>query len=181
MPAPIEFSDTCLSIIENAALANHEMLAGNRLEIRGYEILQLRCRQRIKYRSRIVALWPGYLLVKIVDHFWTARRSAGVIDLLMRGDKPMAMPQAELAKLAAAYDARNGLIKLPKTPRQRANDPALEAGDQVRILTGQFRGFEALYEGMSAHGRICVSLAMFGRQSHVELAPDDQIVAIAAD
>jgi transcription antitermination factor NusG len=161
-------------------LANHEIFAGKGLQARGYEIFQLRCRQRIKNHSRIVALWPGYLLVKIVDHFWTARRSVGVIDLLMKGDRPISIPQAELDKLAAAYDPKTELIKLPKAPKQRASDPQLQAGDHVRILTGQFRGLEALYEGMSAHDRVLVLLAMLGRQSRVELGEDDKIAAIAA-
>ena len=60
---------------------------------------------------------------------------------------------------------RNGLIELPRRP-------ALQPGDQVRILQGPFAGQLALCAGMRAHERVLVLLALLGGQQRVELAKD---------
>jgi len=60
---------------------------------------------------------------------------------------------------------RNGLIKLPKRP-------ALQPGDQVRILQGPFAGQLGLYAGMRPHERVLVLLQLLGGQQRVELAKD---------
>jgi len=61
---------------------------------------------------------------------------------------------------------RNGLIELP-------NRPALQPGDQVRILQGPFAGQLGLYAGMRAHERVLVLLALLGGQQRVELPKAD--------
>jgi transcriptional antiterminator RfaH len=162
-------------------IANHENFAGENLKHRGFETLPLRCRQRVGKVTRVVALFPGYLLVKIIGgRFWEARFCVGVVRLLMRGDRPIAFPQGELERLLVARDPHTGIVKLPKhgAPTQHVNGFA--RGDVVRIVSGSFTGLHALYEGLSAHERIVVLMDILGRRSRVELAPDDKIAAIAS-
>jgi len=52
---------------------------------------------------------------------------------------------------------RDELIKLPKRP-------ALQPGDQVRILQGPFAGQLGLYAGMRPHERVLVLLQLLGGQ-----------------
>jgi transcriptional antiterminator RfaH len=162
-------------------IANHEIAVSKNLEHRGFETLLLKCRTKVGRTMRITALFPGYLLVRIVaGRFWEARFSVGVVRLLMCGDKPVAFPQGELDRLLAVRDPHTGIVRLPKrgAPTQHVN--GFVRGDVVRIVSGSFTGLYALYEGLSAHERIVVLMDILGRRSRVELAADDKIAAIAS-
>jgi hypothetical protein len=65
---------------------------------------------------------------------------------------------------------RNGLIELSKRP-------ALQRGDQVRILQGPLAGHLGLYAGMCAHERVLVLLALLGSQQRVDLPKGDIEIA----
>jgi hypothetical protein len=48
---------------------------------------------------------------------------------------------------------------------------------QVQILAGPFRGHLAIYEGMAAHERVCVLLAVLGATQRTTLPKDDVAAA----
>ena len=51
--------------------------------------------------------------------------------------------------------------------------PALQPGDQVRILQGPFAGQLGLYAGIRPHERVLVLLQLLGGQQRVELPKAD--------
>jgi transcription antitermination factor NusG len=161
-------------------VAGRESFAGRHLEERGFAIFSPRIVQRIADRKRTVSLFPGYIFVVLVDHWWAARRAPGVIDLIMEGERPGAVPQSEVDKILAGYDPKSGLVRLPKRPRKAEHAPALAVGTDVRIVSGSFCGLSGLYEGMSARERIFVLLEIFGAKRKVELGPEDTVIALAA-
>ena len=96
--------------------------------------------------------------------WYAARWSLGVIGLIMDGVRPARVADQIIDDLRKRE--RNGLIELPKRP-------ALQPGDQVRILQGPFAGHLGLYAGSRAHERVLVLLALPGGHRRVELAKDD--------
>ena len=115
-------------------------------------------------------LFPAYTFIWIVDHWWSAMRSPGVI----RPDHEWsiarrAFPTASSTSYADA-NRPDGLIRLPE-PR------GLQRGDKVLIRDGPFTNLVAVYAGMSGHQRVAVLLALFGGEKRVTL-PKDDIIAL---
>ena len=151
-------------------IADRELLAGHQLARNGYEILAPRAKLAIDGKTKIAALFPGYLFVRIVNEQWTkARWCQGVLNLIMAGDHPARCPTNEIEKIMRAR-GKDGLVRLPR----KAAD-GIAPGATVRILTGSFCGLNAIYRGMSARERTMVLLNLLGRQVPVELARDDRI------
>ena len=120
---------------------------------------------RILVKKRVVPLFPGYLFVSIIDQWWSARWSVGVVRILMADEMPARVPD----RVVTAIMRREGADGLVKLPRVRG----LERGDQVRILRGSFSGHLAIYEGMSGEARVCVLLELMGRKCAVSLRRGD--------
>ena len=72
--------------------AQHERLALHCLRLAGYEVYQPRIAELCVIRGRRVdvsrPLFPAYVFVLVVDHFWSAMRAPGVIRLIMDGARP---------------------------------------------------------------------------------------------
>jgi transcription antitermination factor NusG len=116
-------------------------------------------------RSRIAPLFPGYMFVRIVgDRFYPVMWTAGVVRLLMSGDKPARLSE----KIVDSIRNREvgGFVKLPSPPR-------LKKGQQVRVVRGLFQGQVALYEGMGSKDRERVLLNLLGQKVPVELPGRD--------
>jgi transcriptional antiterminator RfaH len=105
----------------------------------------------------------GYAFITVEAQWYAARWSLGVIGLIMDGIKSARVADHIIDDLRKRE--RNGLIELPKRP-------ALQPGDQVRILQGPFAGHLGLYAGMRAHERVLVLLALLGCERPIELAKD---------
>ena len=73
----------------------------------------------------------GYGFLTVEAQWYAARWSLGVIGLIMDGVRPARVADHIIDDLRKRE--RDGLIKLPKRP-------ALQPGDQVRILQGPFGG-----------------------------------------
>jgi len=115
---------------------------------------------RIKARSRIAPLFPGYLFVRIADQFYSVMWTAGVIRLLMSGDQPAKLPEKVMTEIRKREIG--GFVRLPAPTR-------LRKGQQVRINKGHFMGQIALCEGMSSKDRVWVLLNLLGQKVPVEL------------
>jgi transcription antitermination factor NusG len=150
-----------------------ESKIANRIADAGFEVFAPKTRLRFKSQSRIVALFPGYVFVRIVDRWRAVAKTAGVRGLVMSGEQPARCPDPEIEKIRAAM--RNGLVQLPKIP-QRPKPKPFKLGQNIRIVSGSFTGFDAVYAGMSTRDRQLVLLTMFGRPTRVELATIDEIV-----
>jgi transcriptional antiterminator RfaH len=153
-------------------VSQRETSVGIRLAEEGFEIFAPRIRIHINGTPRIVALFPSYLFVRVVDRWRVITKTIGVLGLIMAGDHPARCPDAEIDKIKAAT-MRNGLVRLPKPPKSRAFKP----GQSVRITSGSFCGFNAIYQGMSPRDREIILLEMFGRETRIELGTGDLIQA----
>lgn len=116
-------------------------------------------------RGRTVPLFPTYLFVRIVDHWYSAQKTIGVIRLLMWGDQPAAIAD-KVVNGIMKREGDNGLVKLPKKP-------GLEAGQRVDIVRGSFAQHFAIYDGMAGHDRVRVLLSLMGRSVPVTLPIGD--------
>jgi transcriptional antiterminator RfaH len=155
--------------------ARHVRLALHCLQLSGFEIYAPRLRQRRLSRGRKIETTPllfaSYAFVFIVDHWWAAHRTPGVIRLVLDGDCPARVPDAIIAELKQRE--RNGLIELTKQPRFRP-------GDRVRVCRGAFAGHLALYADQAPHERVAVLLALLGGRVRAEL-PQADVEAVRAD
>ena len=106
-----------------------EQLALRCLGLAGYETYFPRLREhRISHGRRIEIrppLFPGYCFLTVEAQWYAARRSIGVIGLIMDGVRPGRVADQIIDDLRKRE--RNGLIELPTRS-------GLKPGDQVRIL-----------------------------------------------
>jgi transcription antitermination factor NusG len=109
-------------------------------------------------------LFPGYCFLTVEAQWYAARWSIGVIGLIMDGIRPARVADQIIDDLRKRE--RNGLIELPQLP-------ALQPGNQVRILQAPFAGQLGLYAEMRPHERVLVLLPLFGGHQRVELPKAD--------
>jgi transcriptional antiterminator RfaH len=145
--------------------AHHVRLALYCLEkIEGYTVYAPRLREIRTIRRRKVErrplLFVNYAFVLIVEQWWKARYSPGVVRVILDGDRPARVPEAIIAELKQRE--RNGLIELIKPLRFKPGDP-------VKVTRGAFTGHLGLYDGQAPHERVAVLLALLGGRVRVEL------------
>ena len=154
----------------------HERLALHCLGLAGYEVYQPRIAELCVVRGRKVdvsrPLFPAYVFVLVVDHFWSAMRAPGVVRLIMDGARPARVPDGVVDDLRRR-EQTDGLIRLPKPPKPRG----LQRGDRVLIREGPFADRVAVYAGMSGSQRVAVLLALFGGRVTLTL-PKDAVAAL---
>lgn len=116
---------------------------------------------KIKTRSQIEVLFPGYLFVRIENQWYPVRWTEGVIGLLMTAD------QSKLEKIMTGIhkSERNGFIP--------AHPPQLKHGQRVRIIKGSFAGQIATCAGMRGPDRVCVLLNLLGQTVKVDIPDRD--------
>jgi transcription antitermination factor NusG len=154
-------------------IAQREQPVAARLSRIGYPVLAPQGRFRIDGQMRITAVFPGYVFLKIINSWWTARFTEGVLRLIMSGDGPAKVPEFEIQKIIQ-QTGPNGLVRIPKQPPTPPRT-LIREGAVVRILSGSFRGISGVYAGMSPNDRQRVLLDLLGRKCRVELASDDRI------
>jgi transcriptional antiterminator RfaH len=120
---------------------------------------------RIRARSRIAPLFPGYLFVRIVDRWYPVIWTVGVVRLLMSGDQPARLPEKAMTEIRKREIG--GFVKLP-SPTNR-----LRKGQPVRVIRGSFEGQVAIHQGMSSKERVWVLLNLLGQKVPVELPSRD--------
>jgi transcription antitermination factor NusG len=123
-------------------------------------------------KERVAPLFPGYVFVQIVEQWWAARWTVGVVRMLMWDDQPARVSDKVVCGIMKR-EGEDGLVKLPK-------NRGLMRGDAVRIVRGSFEGHLGLYEGMSGDARVCVLLELLGRSVPVSLERAD-VVAVNAE
>jgi transcription antitermination factor NusG len=154
-------------------IAQREQAVADRLDQIGYSVLAPKAKMRINGRLEIRALFPGYLFAHVVDGQWyEIRWCIGVMRLVMAGDQPAHLPDWEVDKIQR--ETKNGLVRLPKHPPVPPKTK-IQVGSEIKILTGNFRGCHALYQGSTPRECEIVLLDLLGRKCTVELTPDDRI------
>ncbi|MBO7655773.1 MAG: transcription termination/antitermination factor NusG [Kiritimatiellae bacterium] len=117
-------------------------------------------------------LYPGYVLIQlalydnlddrnVLEPTWRfIRDTTGVIGVI-GGDKPMPLPQAEVDAILNQVSMRHEDVK-PKVQ--------YEPGEMIKITDGPFMNYNGTVDEVDPeHGKMKVSVAIFGRTVSVEL------------
>ena len=106
--------------------------------------------------------YPGYILVEMEmdDETWHLVRSTPRVTGFVGGSNPVALSEEEVAVILQQIE--KGPVPQVKTQFQK--------GESVRIIDGPFSNFLGSVEEVDIdHGRLCVMVSIFGRQTPVEL------------
>lgn len=121
-------------------------------------------------RTRVAALFPRYVFVQIENAWHAINGTPGVASVLIDGgSKPVCVADRVIADLQSREN-KDGFIVLPKKEK-------FKKGQKIKIVSGQFAGQLALYDGMSTHARERVLLQLLGRHVPVLLNIDSRIEA----
>jgi transcription termination/antitermination protein NusG len=107
--------------------------------------------------------YPGYLLVEMEldDETWHLVRSTPRVTGFVGGAKPVALSEEEVSVILQQIE--KGPVPQVKTQFQKS--------EGVRIIDGPFTNFIGSVEEVDLdHGRLCVMVSIFGRQTPVELS-----------
>ena len=118
-----------------------------------------------KKRAVEKKVFPGYVLAKLDmtdDVYHLVKNTPKVTGFLGQQNKPQPISEAEAARILNTKAEEIPAAKMKK----KAN---FEIGDQVRVLDGPFASFNGLVEEIDYdHGRVKVSVSIFGRATPVE-------------
>ncbi|MDQ7788034.1 MAG: transcription termination/antitermination protein NusG [Thermodesulfovibrionales bacterium] len=106
--------------------------------------------------------YPGYILVEMEmdDETWHLVRSTPRVTGFVGGSTPVALSEEEVTVILQQIE--KGPVPQVKTQFQKS--------ESVRIIDGPFSNFVGSVEEVDIdHGRLCVMVSIFGRQTPVEL------------
>lgn len=106
--------------------------------------------------------YPGYILVEMEmdDETWHLIRSTPRVTGFVGGSNPVALSEEEVSVILQQIE--RGPVPQVKTQ--------FEKGESVRIIDGPFTNFIGTVDEVDVdHGRLCVMVSIFGRQTPVEL------------
>lgn len=145
---------TIEKIVENRGL--QELIAG--VMIPTEMVTEIKDNKREEVERKI---FPGYVLVKMVmnDESWhVVRNVRGVTSFVGPGSKPVALTEAEVIRLGV---------------ERRDITVGYAVDDRVRIIDGPLEGFLGTVTELTLDkNRVKVMVSMFGRDTAVELEPD---------
>jgi transcription antitermination factor NusG len=118
---------------------------------------------RTKIEHRVAPLFPGYLFVSAVEHWWPIKTTIGVRGLLMAGTAPATVRHQIIATL---WHRENPQGIVPTPPRHRM-------GERLTVLHGPFRDHLAIYLGSAGPDRQRVMLHLLGRMVAMSLPSRD--------
>ena len=113
-------------------------------------------------------LFPGYLFVRTRDKQWRFLNSTyGLLHVVMLGDSPARLSVQDVMRIRE-LEGEDGMVILPSAK----DEPALQAGDKLKVLEGPFKDLHGICSEMSARDRVRVLLSLFGRMTpvYVELS-----------
>jgi transcriptional antiterminator RfaH len=145
-----------------------EWLAREHLERQGFEVFFPRYLKRRSHARKVEdvpsPLFPRYLFAAfdLAEAGWRVIRSTrGVVDLVRNGLDPAPIPERVVHEIKDCSDA-NGLVRL-------AQRSELSPGARIRINSGPFAEYEAIFRASRDDERVTALLSLLGRQVSVEL------------
>lgn len=106
-------------------------------------------------------IFPSYVLVKMVmtDESWfVVRNTRGCTGFVGPNGKPIPLTDEEVAALGV---------------ERHEAEIDYKAGDTVRIISGPLENFSGVVDSVDLEqGKVHVTISMFGRETSVELQPD---------
>lgn len=121
-------------------------------------------------RERVAALFPRYVFVQIPETWHRINGTPGVVGVIVDGGSKPVWVRDRIIFDLQSREGKDGFIVLPKKEK-------FKKGQKVKIISGQFAGQLALYDGMSSRARERVLLQMLGQHVPVELNIDSRIEA----
>ena len=109
----------------------------------------LRTRRRL--RTALSPLFPCYLFanIELQRDYFTVKYTAGVNGLVSAGLEPLAVPSSIIEDLKQR--GSDGAVELPHK--------AFGRGERVKVVSGPFRGFDAIFERyLSSTERVAILL-----------------------
>ena len=107
-------------------------------------------------------VFPGYVLVEMVltdDSWYVVRNTPGVTGFVGTGSKPIPLLDSEIKQILKHMGLEEAKPKV-----------AFQVGESVRVTSGPFQNFIGVIEEIYPDkGKIKVLVAMFGRETPVEL------------
>jgi transcriptional antiterminator NusG len=107
-------------------------------------------------------VFPGYVLVEMVmtdDSWYVVRNTPGVTGFVGTGAKPIPLQETEVKQILRIMGMEEVKPKL-----------LFKVGDSVKVISGPFQNFIGSVEEVNHDkGKIKVLVAMFGRETPVEL------------
>lgn len=126
-------------------------------------------------KTKTVNVYPSYVLVRMEmdDNTWSVvRNTPGVTGFVGVNGKPSPLTRDEYNKMMR----RSGVNNEAEVPTRTST--SLEPGQSVRVLSGPLAGFDGQISEVNAEtGKVKVMLAIFGRDTPVELSID-QVSAV---
>lgn len=145
--------------------ARAEGLAVTSLQQRGYEVLFLRYRAKIRHARRetteLRPYFPRYLFFAASGGLWSAAKAPGVGEVLAQAGQVLTVPEPVIDELRARGD-NHGIVTAPA--RDGHERRRFVAGDVVRIHGGPFQGFLAQVE-LDTGKQIRLWLEQLGRRT----------------
>lgn len=153
---------------------NRERIAAFHLRNQGFSVfLPLREKTR-RHARRIekarVPFFPGYLFIRLDlgrDRWRCVNGTVGVVRLVMQGLTPAFVAKGVVEKLLKAADKEHVLKA----------QPALKAGESVRVIGGPFVDFLGKLMEMTEKGRLRVLLNLLGGATSVLLSKEQVVSA----
>lgn len=146
----------------------NEAVAGEHLARQGFEVFLPRYLKRRSHARRIenvpAPLFPRYLFVAFEsgDGGWRVIRSTrGVIDLVRNGLDPVPVSDEAIEEIRRRRD-ENGFVVLTKHLN-------LKRGARIRIDSGPFADYEAIFESQRDDERVVALLSLLGRKVLVDI------------
>jgi len=160
----------------DAALRAHGRrgAAGAELHLanQGYHIFRplarVRGRRNGKAVDRVESLFPRYLFIELeagTDNWAPIRSTRGVSGIVRFGQQPAPVPNGVIQELRERITDGAGTIDLRPHQRMRPNQP-------VRIESGPFAGYEALFQAARGEDRVLVLLEVMQHSQRLTLASD---------
>lgn len=119
---------------------------------------------RVLVGQREEALFPGYLFVWVTDQWLQVRRTEGVIEFVMMGDRPIPVPQV-IVEAIRASESEYGYVTF---------GPKFRVGQSVRLV--DHLGSVGIVVGQAPRQRVRVLLALLGRRIELTL-PEEGLLA----
>jgi transcriptional antiterminator RfaH len=122
--------------------ANREKWVSDQLQARRFEALLPFIEVRLPRWGRLVRsripLFPGYVFAQmdLAAHYFDIRYLAGVRNIVSAGNEALAVPPSIIAEIQNR--SSDGIVRLAT--------PQFKPGDEVQVLVGPFRSFEAIFE-----------------------------------
>ena len=127
------------------------------------QVEKLRRGKRIQVEE---ALFAGYLFINVQPQqhgltYTSIRSSRGVSKIVGFGAEPITIPEALIEQLKLRESAGLACAKSEDLP---------QAGDQINILEGPFKGLQALYSHTDGQQRAIVLINLLHQQTPTSLA-----------